>query len=122
MMSILFLFSYSFIPKSPIYLISVGKFGEAKSIILKWSEKEIAQEYWNAYEISIDKFNVNGNSGAMSMLDLFRHKHLRKITIISVCISNIIICIYFGFSYSAAKLPGDLFVNNALNGCRLIKE
>ena len=116
------LLGYPFIPKSPIHLISVGKFGEAKSIILKWSEREIAVEYWEAYQTSIDKFYLNDISGTMTILALFKHRHLRRITMISVCISNIIMCIYYGLSFNAAKLPGNLFVNNALNGQGFIKE
>ena len=54
-------------------------------------------------------------------LVLINHKNaplrnLGLVTIISTICTSFVCAIYYGLSYNAAKLPGNLYVNNALNG------
>ena len=107
-------------PESPIFLISKGKFVEGKAIIEQWgrsSKTTLTDSFWDYYENAIRGYYLNTPDKAQySSLDLFRHGNLTIVTIVSTTCTSLVCAIYYGLSYNAAKLPGSVYVNNAING------
>ena len=56
------------------------------------------------------------NAKTLTIVDVFKSFHLRKIALLMGFAFIAVTIAYYGLAYNAAALPGDLYVNNAING------
>jgi len=110
-----------FYPESPIYLLSKEhKFKDGQKIVDKWmlkSRQTLPNDFWKTFKESVNAYNSKTDEQtSYSTFDLFRHRHLAIVTIISTTCTSIVCSVYYGLSYNAATLPGSLYVNNVING------
>ena len=60
--------------------------------------------------------NQSANAKTLTVIDVFRSPPLRKIALLMGYAFIAVTIAYYGLAYNAAALPGDLYVNNAING------
>jgi len=104
-----------FIPESPRWLFSVGKTEEAKEVTRKLAKfngnKIVEPEIWE--KASNSKVETIEEA---SILDLFRTRRIRNMLFLSMALWFVTSAVYYGVSYSADTLQGNIFVNNTLYG------
>jgi len=104
-----------FIPESPRWLFSVGKNKEAKEVTRKLAKfngnKIVEPLIWNkASNLKEDEVKES------SIIDLFRTRRIRNMLFLSMALWFVTSAVYYGISYGAETLQGNIFVNNTLYG------
>ncbi|KAM6225249.1 organic cation/carnitine transporter 2 isoform 2-T2 [Rhynchocyon petersi] len=100
-----------FIPESPRWLISQGRFKEAEEILRKAATINgivITSTIFDPAELQ-DLSSQNQQSH--SILDLLRTQNIRMVTIMSIILWMTISVGYFGLSLDTPNLHGDIYVN-----------
>jgi len=116
------------IPESSRWLMSQGKSEKAVKImrkIAKINKKEVSEDIYESFRLLCEKERERAeHTGGVSFLDLFRHKNLRKITLLTIVlwmitslvfdssvrnVENLDVSIYISFMISTGlELPADL--------------
>jgi len=108
------------IPESPRWQFVKGKDKQAKKTIrrmAKLNKTAISNETWKKSEISEEKTETDTEVRKCTTIDLFRLPRTRLITL-NLCFNWFVeSLVYYGVALNAGSLPGDLYVNNVLNGC-----
>ena len=114
-------FTFFMIPESFMFLYQAGKYKQGRSVIRLFADKTntpLSEEYLSWFhEEAIKSNSKSTRRSAYSILDLFRNgKTLALVVINSACAFGTCSMTYYGLSLNAASLPGNLYVNNAVNG------
>ncbi|VDM38107.1 unnamed protein product [Toxocara canis] len=115
---ILFVY-YFLLPESPRWLVSVGKFAEAKQIIARIAKVN------GRNDIDIDELIIRLRSNRRNsatdinrhnVYDLFKTPNLRKKTLLVTYIWFINAIVYNGLTFNISNLPVDDYVSFIING------
>ena len=113
--------AFFFIPESFPYLYRAGKYDEGRKVIelfVKKTKTEVPSNFIQSFHEEAMKVNQDIDvKQNLTILDLFRNgRHLAHVALnISGAFFTCSIT-YYGLSLNAASLPGNLYVNNAING------
>uniref|UniRef100_A0A915PXC4 Major facilitator superfamily (MFS) profile domain-containing protein n=1 Tax=Setaria digitata TaxID=48799 RepID=A0A915PXC4_9BILA len=114
------LFVYYFIvPESPRWLVSVGRYTEAKNIIKRLAKINGRSEV-DVDELMIkfirNTYNMVAHSNKHNLTDLFRTPNLRKKTILITYIWFVNAVVYNCLTYNISNLPVNDFLSFIING------
>ncbi|XP_023387668.1 organic cation/carnitine transporter 2 isoform X2 [Pteropus medius] len=104
-----------FIPESPRWLISQGRFEEAEAIIHRAAKINRIVAPSNIFEPSELQDLSSKKQQPHSILDLIRTRNIRTVTIMSIILWMTISVGYFGLSLDTPNLHGDIYVNCLLS-------
>ncbi|VBB34019.1 unnamed protein product [Acanthocheilonema viteae] len=114
------LFTYYFIvPESPRWLVSVGRYTEAKTIIKRLAKIN------KRNEVDVDdlmlrfirsRCNLTPCSNKYNLIDLFRTPNLRKKTILITYIWFVNAVVYNCLTYNISNLPVNDYLSFIING------
>ncbi|XP_035146778.1 organic cation/carnitine transporter 2 isoform X2 [Callithrix jacchus] len=100
-----------FIPESPRWLISQGRFEEAEVIIRKAAKANGIAVPSTIFDPSELQDLSSKKQQSHSILDLLRTRNIRMVTIMSIILWMTISVGYFGLSLDTPNLHGDIYVN-----------
>uniref|UniRef100_A0A8D0ND26 Solute carrier family 22 member 5 n=2 Tax=Sus scrofa TaxID=9823 RepID=A0A8D0ND26_PIG len=100
-----------FIPESPRWLISQGRFQEAEVIIRKAAGLNGIVAPSTIFDSSELQDLSSKKQQSHSILDLLRTRNIRMVTIMSIILWMTISVGYFGLSLDTPNLHGDVFLN-----------
>nr|KAF6482070.1 solute carrier family 22 member 5 [Molossus molossus] len=100
-----------FIPESPRWLISQGRFKEAEVIIHRAAKINGIVAPSAIFEPSELQDLSSQEQQSHSILDLLRTRNIRTVTIMSIILWMTIAVGYFGLSLDTPNLHGDVYVN-----------
>ncbi|XP_032951791.1 solute carrier family 22 member 5 isoform X4 [Rhinolophus ferrumequinum] len=100
-----------FIPESPRWLISQGRFKEAEVIIHRAAKINGIVAPSTLFEPSELQDLSSQKQQSHSILDLLRSRNIRMVTIMSIILWMTISVGYFGLSLDTPNLHGDVYVN-----------
>ncbi|XP_019497742.1 PREDICTED: solute carrier family 22 member 5 [Hipposideros armiger] len=100
-----------FIPESPRWLISQGRFKEAEVIIHKAARINGIVAPSTIFEPSELQDLRSQKQQSHSILDLLRSRNIRMVTVMSIILWMTISVGYFGLSLDTPNLHGDVYVN-----------
>ncbi|VDM18148.1 unnamed protein product, partial [Wuchereria bancrofti] len=107
------------VPESPRWLVSVGRYAEAKSIIKRLAKINGRNEV-DVDELMIkftaNSSNLTAHSNKYNLIDLFRTPNLRKKTILITFIWFVNAVIYNCLTYNISNLPVNDFLSFIING------
>jgi len=110
------------LPESPRWQFVKGKEKQAKRTVkrmAKLNKTSISDGTWEKAAINEEdrKKDVDVETRTFTTLDLFRLPRTRLVTL-NLCFNWFVeSLVYYGVALNAGSLPGDLYVNNVLNGC-----
>ncbi|XP_062380656.1 solute carrier family 22 member 4-like [Sardina pilchardus] len=116
MVGLLYIPLWWFIPESPRWLITQGRFQEAEAVIRAAAKK-------NGITPPADIFQLEHSAGAKinepklggqnkyTWLDLLKTKNIRNITVLNILIWTAISLTYYGLSFNTSNLDGDPYLN-----------
>ncbi|CAH6777537.1 Slc22a13 [Phodopus roborovskii] len=109
-----FLLAFYFwvLPESARWLLSQGRIEEAKQLVQKAASvnrRPLSPELLS--QLALEKTGPAGN-----ILDLFRHPHLRKVTLILVAVWFADSLVYYGFSLQVGDFGLDIYLTQVIFG------
>ncbi|KAG8507824.1 Solute carrier family 22 member 5, partial [Galemys pyrenaicus] len=104
-----------FIPESPRWLISQGRFKEAEVIIRKAAKINGIAAPSTIFDPSELQDLSSEKPQSHSILDLLRTRNIRVVTVMSIILWLTIAVGYFGLSLDTPNLHGDIYVNSFLS-------
>nr|XP_005317424.2 solute carrier family 22 member 13 [Ictidomys tridecemlineatus] len=109
----LLFFSYIWIlPESARWLLTQGRIEEAKQLVQKAAsvnKRKISPELLN--QLAPENSASSGNA-----LDLFRHPHLRKVTLVLICVWFVDSLGYYGVSLQVGDFGLDIYLTQLIFG------
>ncbi|XP_004384800.1 solute carrier family 22 member 5 [Trichechus manatus latirostris] len=105
-----------FIPESPRWLISQGRFKEAEAIIRKAARFNGIAVPSTIFDPTETQDLSSQKQQSHSILDLLRTQNIRMVTVMSIILWMTISVGYFGLSLDTPNLHGDIYVNCFLSG------
>uniref|UniRef100_A0AAA9TJX3 Solute carrier family 22 member 5 n=1 Tax=Bos taurus TaxID=9913 RepID=A0AAA9TJX3_BOVIN len=103
--------SLEFIPESPRWLISQGRFQEAEVIIRRAAKTNGIIAPSTIFDSSELQDLSSKKQQSHSILDLIRTRNIRMITVMSIILWLTISVGYFGLSLDTPNLHGDVYLN-----------
>ncbi|KAM9731867.1 organic cation/carnitine transporter 2 isoform 7-T7 [Dama dama] len=100
-----------FIPESPRWLISQGRFQEAEVIIRRAAKTNGITAPSTIFDSSELQDLSSKKQQSHSILDLVRTRNIRMITVMSIILWMTISVGYFGLSLDTPNLHGDVYLN-----------
>ncbi|XP_007941928.1 solute carrier family 22 member 5 [Orycteropus afer afer] len=100
-----------FIPESPRWLISQGRFKEAEEIIYKAAKINGIVVTTTIFDPTELQDLSSQKQQSHSILDLLRTRNIRMVTIMSIILWMTISVGYFGLSLDTPNLHGDVYMN-----------
>ncbi|XP_045141095.1 solute carrier family 22 member 5 [Echinops telfairi] len=100
-----------FIPESPRWLISQGRFSEAEVIILKAARVNRISVTTAIFDPAELQDLSSQKQESHSILDLLQTRNIRVVTIMSIILWMTISVGYFGLSLDTPNLHGDIYLN-----------
>ncbi|CAG5081478.1 Oidioi.mRNA.OKI2018_I69.PAR.g9887.t1.cds [Oikopleura dioica] len=124
MAHLIFLVVTPFFPESPSFLYSRKLDEEARKVLTEFSEKtnkSLDDEFLNHLEEEIRKVEEKkGEEEAevkkFTILDLLKHKEMRKVALIMGFGFISTVLSYYGLSFNVSSISGNLYLNNTING------
>ncbi|VIO97102.1 Uncharacterized protein BM_BM11809 [Brugia malayi] len=115
---ILFIY-YFIVPESPRWLVSVGRYDDAKTIIKRLAKINGRNEV-DVDELMIkfaaNSCNLTAHSNKYNLIDLFRTPNLRKKTILITYIWFVNAVVYNCLTFNISNLPVNDFLSFIING------
>jgi len=116
-----FIVLIAFLPESPRWLFSKNKDQQGKLVAIKIAKIngiKLDEDLWKKAEIIdlISEPNKSRSSNDDVLLIFFKHRDARKIMISLLLSWFAIVSTFFMISLNAEILPGNVFMNNILNG------
>ncbi|XP_055457642.1 solute carrier family 22 member 13 [Psammomys obesus] len=108
----LLFFYFWVLPESPRWLLSQGRTEEAKQLVQKAASvnrRPLPPELLN--QLVLEKTGPSGNA-----LDLFRHPHLRKVTLILIAVWFVDSLVYYGLSFQVGDFGLDIYLTQLIFG------
>ncbi|XP_060241050.1 solute carrier family 22 member 13 [Meriones unguiculatus] len=108
----LLFFYFWVLPESPRWLLSQGRTEEAKQLVQKAASvnrRPLPPELLN--QLVPEKTGPSGNA-----LDLFRHPHLRKVTLILIAVWFVDSLVYYGLSLQVGDFGLDIYLTQLIFG------
>lgn len=108
----LLVFYFWVLPESPRWLLSQGRTEEAKQLVQKAAlvnGRPLASELLN--QLVPEKTGPSGNA-----LDLFRHPHLRKVTLILIAVWFVDSLVYYGLGFQVGDFGLDIYLTQLIFG------
>ncbi|XP_050996239.1 solute carrier family 22 member 13 [Acomys russatus] len=108
----LLVFYFWVLPESPRWLLSQGRTEEAKQLVQKAAlvnRRPIPPELLN--KLVSEKAGPSGNA-----LDLFKHPHLRKMTLILIAVWFVDSMVYYGLSFQVGDFGLDIYLTQLIFG------
>ena len=105
----------AFLPQSPRWVYADGRPHDGLEILKsfeRWTKATLPDNLDNEIRETGDTVNTK----TLTIADVFKSFHLRKIALLMGFAFIAVTIAYYGLAYNAAALPGDLYVNNAING------
>ncbi|XP_004635290.1 solute carrier family 22 member 13-like isoform X2 [Octodon degus] len=109
---LLLFFCFQVVPESARWLLIRGRVEEAKQLIQKAAlvnKRELTPELLN--QIAPEDKGPLGNA-----FDLFRHPHLRKVTLILMCVWFVNNLVYYGLSFQVGDFGMDIYLTQLIFG------
>ena len=109
----------AFLPQSPRWVYADGRPHDGLEILKsfeRWTKATLPDNLDNEIRETGDTDGDTVNSKTLTIADVFKSFHLRKIALLMGFAFIAVTIAYYGLAYNAAALPGDLYVNNAING------
>ncbi|XP_004676365.1 PREDICTED: solute carrier family 22 member 13 [Condylura cristata] len=109
---LLLFFYFCVLPESARWLLTQGRVEEAKILIQKAAvvnRRKLSPELLN--QLAMEKTGPSGNA-----LDLFRHPHLRKVTLILFCVWFVDSLGYYGLSLQVGDFGLDIYLTQLIFG------
>ncbi|XP_064650765.1 solute carrier family 22 member 15-like [Lineus longissimus] len=103
---------YWFVPESPRWCLIQGKVQQAEKILESIAKKNGAK----LTEIKLSPPAKSHEGQKYSMVDLWKHKLLRKRTIIQIYAWFVNSAVYYGLTMSAGSLGSSMYISVALSG------
>ncbi|XP_023557969.1 solute carrier family 22 member 13-like [Octodon degus] len=108
----LLFFYFWLLPESARWLLIQGKIEEAKQLVMKAASV-------NRCKLSPEILNQlvpeeQGHKG--NFLDLFKHPHLRKVTLILTCVWFVNSLVYYGISFQVGEFGLDIYLTQLIFG------
>ncbi|XP_075397639.1 organic cation/carnitine transporter 2 [Tenrec ecaudatus] len=100
-----------FIPESPRWLISQGRFNEAEVVILKAAQVNRITVTTAIFDPAELQDLSSQKQESHSILDLLQTRNIRVVTIMSIILWMTISVGYFGLSLDTPNLHGDIYLN-----------
>ncbi|XP_071590734.1 LOW QUALITY PROTEIN: solute carrier family 22 member 13-like [Heliangelus exortis] len=107
-----FFFYTQVLPESPRWLVTKGRIEEAKKALQKAAST-------NKHTIPpelLEQLKPEGQTKSGSILDLFRKKHLLKVTLIMSCAWFVNSLVYYGLSLNVANFGLDIYLTQLAFG------
>ncbi|NXW64344.1 S22AD protein, partial [Eurystomus gularis] len=107
-----FFFSIRVLPESARWLVTKGRIEEAKKVLQKAAsinKRTIPPELFE--QLKVEKQSKSG-----SILDVFRKKHLRKVTLIMLCTWFVNSLVYYGLSLNVTNFGLDIYLTQLAFG------
>ena len=106
-----------FLPQSPRWVYADGRSHDGWQILKRFEQRTRSSLPDDLDEkIKASGSAKNDESKTLTIIDVFKSFHLRKIALLMGFAFIAVTIAYYGLAYNAAALPGDLYVNNAING------
>ena len=106
-----------FLPESPRWVYADGRPDDGLEIF-KLFERRTTVILPDNLDEKLKNIGSPDNNGSrtLTILDVLKSFQLRKISFLIGFAFLAVTLAYYGLAYNAAALPGDLYVNNAING------
>ena len=107
----------AFLPQSPRWAYANGRPNDGWQILkgLAWRMNATLPDDLNDKIKEIGAGDKDA-SKTLTIIDVLKSSHLRSNTFLIGFAFLAVTIAYYGLAYNAAALPGDLYVNNAING------
>ncbi|XP_004854305.1 solute carrier family 22 member 13 isoform X2 [Heterocephalus glaber] len=109
---LLLLFHFWAVPESARWLLIQGRIEEAKQLVQKAAlvnKRELTPELLS--QLAPEEKGPSGNA-----FDLFRHPHLRKVTLILICVWFVDSLTYYGLSFQVGDFGMDIYLTQLIFG------
>nr|XP_022904017.1 organic cation transporter protein-like isoform X1 [Onthophagus taurus] len=112
---ILFMGLYWIIPKSPRWLLAMGKTDEVIPILQRAAKINGRTVPDNLEKLMMDD-NKGGEEPKVSVWDLFKTREMTKTTILLSIIWFVVYLIYYGITLNMQNIGGDIYINSVVSG------
>lgn len=103
-----------FIPESPRFLVSKGRYEEAQAILETIARKSNKGTPLLLPDISL--YMMVPTTKVPPTSSMFKSKFYRKVTLILSLAYAASTLVYYGLSYGVSTLSGSIYINNSING------
>merc|ERR1712136_161610 len=118
-----FMITSCFIPETPRWLATKGKYKELKSVLSKYAKsngKELTEEMWFEIKSQAEKTRRadeygDGAGRKVAVWDLFKRPMMRLMSMNTMFMWFTVAMVYYGLILNGGKLSGDFYINNTFN-------
>ncbi|CAG5087530.1 Oidioi.mRNA.OKI2018_I69.PAR.g11565.t1.cds [Oikopleura dioica] len=105
-----------FLPESPRFLVTKGRYEEAQAILDRFAIEASDQDGEPLIAPDISLFVIEKPPKAPPITDILFSKFFGKVFILTSMAYFVVNMVYYGFGYGVNNLSGSIYVNNAING------
>ncbi|XP_050532537.1 organic cation transporter protein-like isoform X1 [Daktulosphaira vitifoliae] len=116
--AVFFLVIHWFIPESPRWLLAMGKVEETMDVLRKASKinnQPLPDNIDKIISYSVRKLEATGKP-RVRVLDLFRTKTIRKISLVLYILWFSLYLVYYGLVLNLSNIGGNIYINTIISG------